>query len=136
MHSGLGSSEEEIPQFGDGNQREKLTHIFASRTQAEWCEVFDSVDACVTPVLEHTESSEHPHNKQRKAHFMSTQSNTMEPRPAPHLHKSPGRQECAPHPLLLGQDTIDILTEAGLASDEIKKLLKNGVVEQAEKSKL
>lgn len=38
----------------------RLEEIFAARTQAEWIEVFDGVDACVTPVLSMDEAMAHP----------------------------------------------------------------------------
>ena len=44
-----------------------LAEKFKSKTKAEWAEIFDGSDACVTPVLELEEAPEHPHNKSRKA---------------------------------------------------------------------
>lgn len=60
-------------------QVEKLTAIFAARTQADWVAAFDGVDACVTPVLTLQEASQHP---QMQAYF-STGDGAPLPRPAP-----------------------------------------------------
>lgn len=31
--------------------KKKFADIFAKKTKAEWCQIFDGTDACVTPVL-------------------------------------------------------------------------------------
>ena len=41
-------------------QRETLARIFASRSRAEWEQIFADVDACVTPVLSPAEAPGHP----------------------------------------------------------------------------
>ena len=41
--------------------REKFTDIFASRTQAEWCEIMEGTDICFAPVLDPWEAADHPH---------------------------------------------------------------------------
>lgn len=43
----------------------ELRKIFLGRTQAEWVEVFDVLDACVEPVLTLEEAANHPHTKAR-----------------------------------------------------------------------
>lgn len=63
---GLGLTNEEAPQFGSFEEvRQKFTEIFSSKTQEEWCEVFDYVDACVTPVLTMEEATSYHHNKNK-----------------------------------------------------------------------
>jgi alpha-methylacyl-CoA racemase len=42
--------------------RAKLSQIFRSRTRAEWQQVFDGTDACVTPVLRIDEVMTHSQN--------------------------------------------------------------------------
>ena len=41
---------------------------FASRTQAEWSEVFEGTDACVAPVLTLHEAADHPHLRARASY--------------------------------------------------------------------
>ncbi len=47
--------------------RAKLTTLFASRTRREWEAVFDSVDACVTPVVSLDEFPRTPFSQARAA---------------------------------------------------------------------
>ena len=56
--------EDEYVQFGGDwdKLRSALTQKFLSRTQAEWTEIFDGTDACVTPVVDLESSQTHPHN--------------------------------------------------------------------------
>jgi len=115
--------------------RQKFTERFLSRTRDEWARVFESVDACVTPVLEIPELMEHPHNKAREFLERSpAEHDHWEPRPAPRLSRTPAdRLEAkrAPHP---GQHTKAVLQEYGFAPSEIAGLLESGVVGQAQAS--
>jgi len=45
--------------------RERLAARFASRTRAEWEDVFTFADACVAPVLSLAEAPKHPHHTAR-----------------------------------------------------------------------
>jgi alpha-methylacyl-CoA racemase len=62
---GLGFAAGELPDQLDRTawpaMREQFRQRFASRTRDEWCQVFDGVDACVTPVLSMQEAPYHPH---------------------------------------------------------------------------
>ena len=66
---GLGLTTDEAPQFGEDTQvmKAKFASIFASKTQAEWCSIFDDVDACVAPVVQLKHAHQHPHNVDRKS---------------------------------------------------------------------
>jgi alpha-methylacyl-CoA racemase len=68
---GLGIAASSIPDRLDPRSWPETTStfetVFATRTQAEWQQVFDGTDACVTPVLRMSEMHRHPHNAQRKA---------------------------------------------------------------------
>jgi alpha-methylacyl-CoA racemase len=39
----------------------ELSHLFATRTQAQWTALFEPADCCVTPVLTADEAVKHPH---------------------------------------------------------------------------
>ncbi|MBP6019367.1 MAG: CoA transferase [Burkholderiaceae bacterium] len=40
----------------------EFSDAFMQKTRNEWCAIFESADACVTPVLSLSEALEHPHN--------------------------------------------------------------------------
>lgn len=54
---------------------------FATRTRAEWTEVFEQTDACVSPVLSYAEAATHPHNVARDTYIHRSWG--YEPAPAP-----------------------------------------------------
>ena len=65
---GLGLTDEDLPQYGDPEEsKAKMRGIFATKTREEWTEIFDQLDACVTPVMELEEANSHPHNLARGA---------------------------------------------------------------------
>ena len=101
--------------------------VFRTRTRAEWTEIFDGTDACVTPVLSITEAVEHPHNVARGT-FPSAFGVTQ-PAPAPRFGRTPGR--IGGPPPLPGADSASILTGWGFTAAETKRLLTAGVVEQS-----
>ncbi|WP_433363344.1 CaiB/BaiF CoA transferase family protein [Streptosporangium sp. CA-115845] len=78
---------EDLPDRNDRKQwpalRERLAEAFRSRTRAEWEALFDGSDACVSPVLEVSEATEHPHNKARGT-FVEV-GGVRQPAPAPRL---------------------------------------------------
>ncbi|MGH6861719.1 MAG: CoA transferase, partial [Phyllobacterium sp.] len=45
-----------------------FTRLFATRTQAEWCDLLQAGDACFAPVLPLAEVPDHPHMKARASH--------------------------------------------------------------------
>ena len=81
---GLGWTEEDLPQFGGDSEemKAKLAGKFLEKTRAEWTEIFEGLDACVTPVLHKDEAHEYGHNKERGA-FQRSCRGHMDPVPAP-----------------------------------------------------
>lgn len=126
----LGLSSEEISQYENFEEnRHKIAEIFKKKTQAEWCNIFDDTDACVTPMLSLKDAASHSHNKQRQT-FMVVEDDII-PSPAPRLSHTPGisRGTCKnPQP---GENTIEILTELKFQPKEIDNLLLNGFAYQA-----
>jgi alpha-methylacyl-CoA racemase len=49
-------------------QADRLAALFATRTQAEWCELLEGTDACFAPVVPLDQAREHPHMKARGAY--------------------------------------------------------------------
>lgn len=77
-----------------GAIREVLSRAFRQRSREEWTQVFRGSDACVTPVLELSESSSHEHMSAR-GNFAEIQGATQ-PAPAPRLSRTPGRIRATP----------------------------------------
>ncbi|GAA3102642.1 CoA transferase [Nonomuraea salmonea] len=63
--------------------RARLAGVFRTRTRAEWEEIFDGSDACVSPVLSMGEAATHPHNVARGS-FVEV-GGVTQPAPAPRL---------------------------------------------------
>ncbi|WP_071675720.1 CaiB/BaiF CoA transferase family protein [Nioella nitratireducens] len=64
----------------------ELAALFATRPQAEWCDLLEGSDACFAPVLPFWEAAEHPHAKARGAFI--TRDGVVEPAPAPRFSRS------------------------------------------------
>ncbi|XP_055934966.1 alpha-methylacyl-CoA racemase-like [Argiope bruennichi] len=122
---GLGLDPDNFSQdkFGPETQK-KCADVFLTKTQAEWCEKFDLTDACVTPVVPLEEAHNHPHNAHNRS-FMK-QDETIVPRPAPRLSRTPAEPGLTnPVP---GQHTREILLEIGFREDEIESFIEDGTV--------
>ncbi|XP_077319013.1 alpha-methylacyl-CoA racemase [Lithobates pipiens] len=108
----------------------KLKKIFIGRflekTQAQWCEVFDGTDACVTPVLTFDNVAAHPHNKERGS-FVCSDEGEVSPRPAPVLSRTPAVPAMARDPLV-GEHTYEVLFENGFSAKEISDLQVSGAI--------
>jgi alpha-methylacyl-CoA racemase len=102
--------------------RAAFTAAFASRTQAEWVQVFAGSDACVAPVLSPAQAPDHPHNAARGT-FVEV-AGVAQPGPAPRFSRTP----CAPPspPPRPGEHTTGVLTELGLSPGEIRALRERG----------
>jgi len=60
---------------------------FSTRTRDEWQNLLEPLDVCVSPVLNMTEASKHPHLKARKT--FSTVDGAQHPAPAPRFGRTP-----------------------------------------------
>lgn len=89
--SGLGLAPDELPnQFDLGRydeMREIFAQRFATRTRAEWTEVFDGTDSCVTPVLTWTEAALDEHLLARGT--VVTANGVDQAAPAPRFSRTP-----------------------------------------------
>lgn len=133
----LGLSEDEVLQFDDTEKnRALLTDIFKTKTQAEWCAIFDGSDACVTPILNIKDVSEHPHNKENET-FTIMKNNYPSPNPAPRLSRTPGTSMATCRNPKRGENSIEILTNFGYSSKEIDEFMEKGIIQQTrEQAKL
>lgn len=107
------------PQLGQA-----LAQRFASAPRDTWAARFAGSDACVAPVLSLTEAPAHPHLAAR-ATFVE-HDGLVQPSPAPRLSRTPGA--LSRPPVLPGQHTDEVLTEAGFAADEVGALRQAGAV--------
>nr|XP_028604305.1 alpha-methylacyl-CoA racemase isoform X1 [Podarcis muralis] len=129
--SGLGLDDSNLPgqmSFSDWpTMKNMFADLFSKKTQAEWCEIFDDVDACVTPVLAFDAAASHPHNKERGS-FLKNDQEEISPRPAPLLSRTPATPSSKRDPFI-GEHTEDILLDYGFSKEEISQLHSLQVIE-------
>ena len=68
-------------------QKARIAEVFASRNRDDWCAVFDTVDACVTPVLSMNDAPKAAHNQNRTTFI--TVDGVEQPAPAPRYSGTP-----------------------------------------------
>lgn len=117
-------------QFANYDENKILfTDIFLRKTQNEWSEIFDQIDACVMPVLNWEEAPNHPHNQERKVFVdLNKSGDVIVPNPAPKLSRTPGISGVLKKEVAEEKCAVEILKEIGLDLDEIKMLHKEGVL--------
>ena len=89
--------------------RERFTDVFATRTRAEWWQVFQGTDACVAPVWSLVEATTDPHNVAREV-FVEVDG-VRQPAVAPRFSATPGRVGRVP---AVGEHDAEIRAELGL----------------------
>lgn len=131
----LNLTHEDCPQYSDVQKgKELFKKIFLTKSQEEWCEIFDNTDACVTPVVTREEVQNHKHTVSRES-FTNVNGNPI-PKPNPVLSRTPA-DTLAMKPLCkLGEHTEEILTELNYTKAEIKKLKDEGHVVVYKRSNL
>ena len=115
------------PQMDRGRWAElkaKLTEVFLTKTQAQWCEIMEGSDVCFAPVLNLIDAAEHPHNKARNAY--QTVAGVLQQSPAPRFSRTPAPDIGAPR--VPGEDTASVLADFGWSAEEIAALTAKGVV--------
>ncbi len=104
--------------------RRVLTTTFASRTQAEWIEVFEGTDACVAGIVPISEAVRHPHLVARGT-FVE-EHGLVQPVPAPRFSRTAATLSSPPP--TNGQHTRAALAAWGI--DDVDGLLERGVAVQ------
>lgn len=102
-----------------------FSEVFKQKTRDEWADIFSGKDACVAPVLELNEVSQHPHNKARG--LLRDFEGVLQPAPAPRLSRTPGRIERPGTPR--GSETRQVLEELNYTRHEIETLFEKNIVE-------
>jgi alpha-methylacyl-CoA racemase len=105
--------------------KQRLADVFATKTRAEWCALFDGSDACVAPVLSLAEAPRDPHNAERKTFV--TAGGVMQPRPAPRFSRTPPSDPVMPN-IARGTDSAALLRAAGYSEEKLDSLRASGAV--------
>ena len=106
--------------------RTQLAAAFATKTRAEWVEVFAGSDACVAPVLSLSEVADHPHISARSV--LVEHHGVRQPAPAPRFSRTPGA--LSHPPARPGEHTREVLRDWGLT--DVDALLESGAVIQSQ----
>ncbi|MGX9144135.1 CaiB/BaiF CoA transferase family protein [Mesorhizobium sp. 128a] len=106
--------------------RAAIADRFRQKTRDDWDALFAASDACVAPVLSLTEARDHPHISARHA-FVKT--GALE-RPAPAPRFSASQPALATMPDNDDQRPQIVLARFGFSADEIKALVKSGLIGQ------
>ena len=126
--NGLGLNIDELPAQNDRScwpeVKQKIQEIFLTHTREEWTKVFQSVDACVTPVLSMGESPKHSHATARETFF--TTSGIVQPKPPPIFSET--TSEPSPTSEIPGQSTTEILKKIGMDDSKSEQLRTSGVI--------
>ncbi|QIX28349.1 CoA transferase [Nocardioides sp. JQ2195] len=105
--------------------RAVIAERFATRTQAEWIEVFEGTEACVAGIIPMSEAIEHPHMKARGV-FVEHEGLTQ-PAPAPRFSRTEASLSLPPAEKA-GAQTREALTAWGVA--DVDALLESGAAVQ------
>ena len=120
----------DLPAQTDLDDRPKMRELiaakFKTKTRAEWTEAFDGVDACVAPVMRLSEAKTSPHLVARGT--LVDVNGIVQPAPAPRFSRTPAVIGNAAR--IPGQDTTEALTDWGIDSGRVGKLIESGAVTQ------
>ncbi len=132
---GLDSNDENHSQMNIHEMKKKFEQIFKTKTQKEWTEIFNKLDACCTPVLDWDSAYKYEHNQQRN-NFSLTNQNKDTPAPVTAPRFSSSKLPSINRPLpLSGEHTIEILHEIGYNKENIEQLIKKNIVQSTERTK-
>jgi len=95
--------------------REVIAAAFAQKTQAEWTEIFDPTDACVSPVVSLRGALDHPHLKARGT--VVVDDGRLQAAPAPRFSGVP--TTIGSRPARPGQHTREVLAAAGIDAEHL-----------------
>ena len=107
-----------------GELKAKLTEVFLTKTQAEWCDIMEGSDVCFAPVLNLIDAATHPHNVARNSY--QEVAGVLQQAPAPRFSRTPAAAIQAPR--VPGEDSASVLADFGLTATEVAQLTERGVV--------
>jgi len=109
---------------------EELKKLFAGKTRREWEEIFEKVDASITPVLSPDEALENDHLRERE--MITTMNDPQRGEtiqlgfPAKFSDDLNFKRSPAP---FFGEHTREVLTGIGYSEEELEALRKEGVID-------
>ena len=109
--------------------KQRLTDVFATKSQAEWCQIMEGTDVCFAPVLTMSEAARHPHNVARKT-FIEVDG-VAQPAPAPRFSRTGANVSHGP--VVAGENTLEVLQSWGVKN--VDDLIARGVVKQGARAK-
>jgi alpha-methylacyl-CoA racemase len=105
--------------------KQRLTAVFATKSQAQWCQIMEGTDVCFAPVLTMSEAAKHPHNVARQT-FIEVDG-VVQPAPAPRFSRT---EATVSHgPVAAGENTREVLQSWGV--ENVDNLITRGVVKQS-----
>lgn len=117
--------------FGDQNNtaewpvlKDKLTRIFKTKTQSEWCELMEGTDVCFAPVLDFLEAQSHPHNVARETYI--DVDGMTQPAPAPRFSRTASEVRFGSR--AAGEDTESVLEGWGFDRQQVEILREQGAL--------
>lgn len=113
---------EQLDQSLHAMQHKLLEETFLQRSRDEWASHFESVDACVTPVLDFLEAAQHPHLQARRTFIQH--SGGLQPNLAPRFYQFDSLGNQPPRTSVRGAQTRAVLEETGLPASVIDELSK------------
>jgi alpha-methylacyl-CoA racemase len=124
---GLGLDPDTVPSPYDPAQwvacAELLQAEFAMRTRDQWAAVFESLDACVAPVLTLVEAPAHPHNVARGSYAQIGTATLAQAAPRFSVTETRAGELTG-----IGADTDELLAEAGYGASGIDELRAAGAI--------
>jgi len=105
--------------------KKRLTEVFVTKSQAQWCQIMEGTDVCFAPVLTMSEAAKHPHNVARET-FIEIDG-VVQPAPAPRFSRTHGAVSHGP--VAAGENTREVLQTWGVKN--VDDLIARGVVKQS-----
>ena len=102
----------------------RLTEVFKTRTQAQWCELMEGTDVCFAPVLSFMDAPKHPANTARDVYIEVD--GVVQPAPAPRFSRTPSSVDHGAREV--GADTDGVLSAMGFETQEITRLRDAGSI--------
>jgi alpha-methylacyl-CoA racemase len=124
----MGLASEDLPgqyeEAGWPANRARFAEVFRSRSQAEWSQLLQPLDACYAPILSFDEAYAHEHATARGS-FIEVDG-VHQPAPAPRFSRTPGEvSRGAAEP---GEHTREALVDWGFDEAEIEPLRSIGAI--------
>ncbi|MER8435934.1 CoA transferase [Mesorhizobium sp. M1312] len=107
---------------------EALAKKFAEKPRADWLDLFNGKDVCITPVLDMTEVADDPQVRARE--MVVERFGVRQIAPAPRFSETPSSIRSAP--AQPGQHNRQVLTELGYDEDSMERIVASGAVGTAD----